>query len=238
MDIDIEKEEENGIGNTFITQDQSQGQVNLIDIDLDQSSNPNIIKNEDGLTLLARKRAELKRVDDELKKTRESTDEIIEKVRLGQLEFQKKQKAFFIQVSQFEKFVNDSDRKRAMKDKETKKIGKSILSSQNKIDSMKIDKDKLKNECISMKMDLENLEKYLNYLKITASETNGSIDDLIRRYLILKKTRIELFEKLTKIEKEKGNLNINYQKLFLESEKNLFEKNGILAGNLKNSMNQ
>ena len=115
-----------------------------------------------------------------------TTDQIIEKVRLGQLEFQKKQKAFFIQVSQFEKFVNDSNRKRAMKDKETKKIGKSILSSQNKIDSMKIDKDKLKNECISMKMDWENLEKYLNYLKITASETNGSIDDLIRRYLILK----------------------------------------------------
>lgn len=134
-------------------------------------------------TLLERKRQEMIRVDQQLQKTKVETELMMIRVEKGEKEFRTKQELFKKQVSQFEKFIIDSDKKRNIKLKQIeeermliKEKIRMISKNNESLFALKVNSKKLKYE-------LNSLIRYQNYLnsiiKDNDENTNNSNIELI-----------------------------------------------------------
>ena len=222
--------------NTFITQDRKQEEIDDNN-ENDDEFDDNLSENEEMIgidilsqtTLLQRKREEMKRIDFELLKTKQETDKIITRVEIGENEFKQKQCSFRKQIENFEKFIIDSDKKKATKLKQIEEEKKIIIEKNKIIQSLKLELLNLNDKCKLLNLELLSLIKYQNYLNlvINSSTNNYSIiDELLQRYTILIDTHNSL---------KKQNINLNIKIENIINEKNKYIKNQTNVILVKNS---
>lgn len=169
---------------TFITEDGQEDGFSIL-CDADDVMGVDMISQS---TLLQRKLDEMKSVDEELLSTKRETDAIIARVEIGENEFRTKQEMFRKQIANFQKFIIDSDRKKARKLKQIEEERKQISAKKEVISKLEEELQSLNRLCGSLNRELLSLIKYQNYLNLVVNSSSNSysmIDELLQRYTIL-----------------------------------------------------
>ena len=177
----------------------------------------------------------MKRIDNELINTKNKTNEIIAKVLEGEKQFQEKQESFKKQITQFQKFIVDSDRKRAHKLKQIEEERKQTALKQQEIIEKKAQLKKLKAESKQFHNELQSLRRYQNYLNQVANqnENYSIVDELLQRYEILVDTHKSLQKTVAEYSQRIEHYSSKLSKYVKDKQNELLVKNSQLARCLK-----
>ena len=186
-------------------------------------------------TLLQRKREEMKRIDNELLATKEKTNKIISRVLEGEKLFAKKQESFKQQITQFQKFIVDSDRKRSHKLKQIEEEKRQTSLKQQEIIDKQVELKQLRYRCKELYQELQSLRRYQNYLNEVANENDNYsiVDELLQRYSILVETHKSLKQTVSNYSAKIEQYSSRLSKYVKQKQNELLVKNSDLARCLK-----
>lgn len=205
---------------TFITEDDRENGFSII-CDSDDIIGVDMVSQS---TLLQRKLDEMKGVDLELLATKKETDAIVARVEIGETEFRAKQELFRKQISNFQKFIVDSDRKRARKLRQIDEEKKIVVHKDEIIVRLDAELVSLNERCKSLNCELVALIKYQHYLNrvINSGSNNYSmIDELLQRHTILMDTHNAL-------KAENMRLNAKIEEIINEKNKYIANQSNVI----------